>query len=92
MPIMESIRSIDVIRLDAAHRRAIEDVIGVRLQDNQRLTISVAEISDQAPNELRGPGPTIEDWQSVYDGLTDEQIEFIDRIANTRANLTRDIP
>jgi len=81
-----------VLNLDAAHRRAIEDVIGVRLQDNQRLTISVAEISDQPSSDPRGPGPTLEDWRSVYDGLTDDQIELIDRIANTRANLTRDIP
>jgi len=32
----------------------------------------------------------LEDWTRVYDGLSDEEIEQIDAIAKTRANLTRD--
>jgi hypothetical protein len=38
------------------------------------------------------PAQTLEDWAHVYDGLSDEEIETIDAIAKTRANLTRNLP
>ena len=81
--IMEISRIIDVTSLDTAHRRAIEDVIGVQLQANQRVLIGVDYIPDPPAEDLRDAAPTLEDWQSLYDGLTDDQIEVIDRIANT---------
>jgi hypothetical protein len=88
---METSRTIDVIALDAMHRRALEDVIGVPLQANQRLVIGVTEISDQAQNELVRRPQTLEDWRAVYAGLSEAQIGEIDRIANTRADLTREL-
>jgi hypothetical protein len=36
-----------------------------------------------------GHGNQLEDWTQVYDGLSDEEIEGVDKIAKTRANLTR---
>ncbi len=88
---METSRIIDVMALDANHRRALEEVIGVQLQGNQRLTIDVTEISQPRTRETPRPRQTVQDWTNVYEGLTDEQIEEIDRIAKTRANLTRDL-
>jgi hypothetical protein len=41
-----------------------------------------------ASAETRRP-QTLTDWTTVYDGLSDEQIEAIDKIIRTRANLTR---
>lgn len=38
------------------------------------------------------PPQALEDWTHVYDGLSDEQIGEIDRIAKTRAKLTRNLP
>ena len=87
---METSRTIDVASLDLAHPQAIEDVIGVQLQANQRLTIEIGESPAIESEESRPP--TLEDWQSLYDGLTDEEIEKIDRIINTRPNLTRYLP
>jgi hypothetical protein len=89
---MEVSRSIDVISLDATHRRALEDVIGVQLQANQRLVIGVREIETPPSESPSRQSQTLEDWTSVYDGLSDEQIEAIDRIAKTRADLTRNLP
>jgi hypothetical protein len=34
----------------------------------------------------------LEDWTNIYEGLSDEQVEAIDKIAKTRANLTRSLP
>jgi hypothetical protein len=83
---METSHEIDVIALDAAHRRAFEDVIGSHLEQNQRLVISVT-----APASPRC-SQSLADWTGVYDGLTEDQVEAIDRDLKTRANLTRSLP
>ena len=81
---METSLTIDVTTLDSAHRQALEDLIGARLQAGQQLTIGVTEIdpSTSAPTPRRKP--TLEDWTKVYEGLSEQQIEEIDRIAKTR--------
>ncbi len=84
--VMETSREIDVIALDAAHRRAFEDVLGARLEQNQRLVISVT-----APASPRS-SQSLADWTGVYDGLTEDQVDAIDRDLKTRANLTRSLP
>ncbi len=92
IPSMDTSRTIDVITLDATHRRALEDVIGVQLQANQRLIIGVTDINASAPEATPRRSQTLEDWTKVYEGLSDEQVEEIDRIAKTRADLTRELP
>ena len=70
---METSHEIDVTALDAAHRQALEDVIGARLEQNQRLVIRVT-----AP-ALPRTAQSLADWTAVYDSLTEEQAEAIDR-------------
>jgi len=83
---METSLEIDVKTLDAAHRQAFEDVLGTHLEQNQRLVISVAPpVSPRSSQSLA-------DWAGVYDGLTDDKIQTIDRDIKTRANLTRSLP
>ncbi len=88
---MENDLKIDVAALDAPHRRALEEVIGRELEANQQLVISVIEVAVPTTSTQR-PAQTLEDWTSVYDGLSDDEIESVDRIAKTRANLSRDLP
>ncbi|HLN26616.1 MAG TPA: hypothetical protein VK395_02660 [Gemmataceae bacterium] len=83
--------NIDVATLDAPHRRALEDVIGRQLAANQRLVISVMEVAVPRTADAR-PAQKLDDWTHVYDGLSDEEIEAVDEIAKTRANLTRNLP
>lgn len=83
--------NIDVAALDLPHRRAIEEVIGQTLAINQRLVISVTDIETPASAPAR-PFQSLDDWTKVYDGLSDADIESIDKIAKTRANLTRNLP
>ncbi len=89
---MESIIR-DVSALDEAQRHTLEHVIGRELRENQRLVINVCDI-DLSPNKLadhRRP-QTIEDWTRVNEGLSEQQVEEIDKIAKTRANLSRELP
>ena len=89
---METSHEIDVTSLDDKHRRALEDVIGAQLRRNQRLMISVTEV-DMTPSAVPAQhAQSISDWTSVYEGLTDEEVEAIDHEVKTRADLTRDLP
>jgi hypothetical protein len=82
---------IDVSALDTPHRRALEEVIGQELAANQQLLINVVELELPRSGAIR-PAQSLEDWMHVYDGLSEEQIEAVDEIAKTRANLTRNPP
>jgi hypothetical protein len=81
---------IDVVSLDASHRRALEEVIGRELAANQRLTISVSDVA--APASGPKPAQSLKDWTGVYEGLSEEEVDEVDRIVKTRANLTRPLP
>lgn len=90
---MESIVR-NVRDIDADDRDALEHVVGQALRDNQRLIIQIAEVdlarADPA-NDSQQP-QTLADWTKVYEGLSDEEIEQIDKIIKTRAKLTRNLP
>jgi len=88
---METDLKIDVATLDAPHRQALEEVIGCGLAPNQRLIISVVELMSPRTPESR-PAQSLDDWTSVYNGLSDCEIHDVEEIANTRANLTRHLP
>lgn len=88
---MENGLKIDVSALDVPHRRALEEVIGQELAANQQLIISVIDV-ELPPSDSGRPAQSLEDWTQVYDGLSDEQVEAIDQVVKTRANLTRNLP
>ncbi len=79
---MESIIR-DVTALDKAHRRALEDVLGRELRADQRLVINVLDVERDSPEQASPQ--SLGDWTQVYEGLSDEEIEQIDRVANSRA-------
>jgi len=83
---MDTSHEIDVTALDPAHRRAFEDVLGTHLEQNQRLVISVTALAPPRSSQ------SLADWAGVYDGLTEDQVETIDRDLKTRADLTRSLP
>jgi hypothetical protein len=82
---METSREINVTSLDAAHRRALEDIIGTQLRSNHRLIINVTEMSDDQATATTRPVQTLEDWTNVYDGLSDQEMEGMDKIIKARA-------
>ncbi len=87
---METSLNIDVATLDATHRQALEEVIGRELGANQRLIISVIDVA-MPQNGTPRPVQTLEEWTNVYEGLSEDEIEAVDKIAKTRANLTRNL-
>jgi hypothetical protein len=82
---METSHEIDVTALDAAHRQALEEVIGARLEPNQRLVINVTPVPSPSSSQ------SLAEWTRVLDGLTEDQVEAIDRDFKTRADLNRDL-
>ncbi|NLS95330.1 MAG: hypothetical protein GXX96_24580 [Planctomycetaceae bacterium] len=88
---MEDSYKIDVTSLDAEHRRVLEDVIGSHLGRNQRLMIRVIDVDTTPPTASQNRAQSISDWTSVYEGLSDKEVEEIDREVKKRADLTRDL-
>lgn len=79
--------------LQANERSAAELLLGHRLRGNERIILHVLDLDVAHPTvQDSRPAQTIEDWTNVYDGLSDGEIDAIDSIAKSRANLTRDLP
>jgi hypothetical protein len=77
--------------IEADDRHALEHVVGQTLRENQRLIIQIAEVDVSAEAGPTGNNDqqTLDQWTSVYDGLSDEAVEAIDKSIKERANLTR---
>ncbi len=88
---MQNDLNIDVTTLDESHRQALEEIMGLQLTAGQQLVIHVIEPTGSNSSAAR-PAQTLEDWTGVYNGLSDSQIEAVDKVAKSRANLTRNLP
>ena len=74
--------------IDSRERQSLENVPGRPLKDNQRVIIQVVTV----PVQLEGdetPATKLPVWCDVYAGLTDEEIAEIEKIALSRADMTR---
>ena len=66
--------------IDAADREALEHVVGRQLRENQQVIINVVSLDVAAPVPgAAAPAGTLPDWCNVYDGLTDEEIDEIEK-------------
>lgn len=87
---MDSPVNIDVGALDAFHRQAMEDLLGCALRADQRLIIQVASTDGESSSDER---PAVLDLiEHFYAGLSEAEVEEIDRAIQTRADLTRHLP
>ncbi len=73
--------------MQAGERFAAELLIGRSLRGHERIVLNVLETT-QADDR---PAQCIDDWMHLYDGLSDAEVEDIDAIIKTRANLTREV-
>jgi hypothetical protein len=87
---METPLHIDVAALDLAHRRAVEDLLGRALRLNERLIIQVAAADLHEPSGRAGEVLGL--LTHFYDGMSDQEVDDIDREIKTRANLSRPLP
>jgi hypothetical protein len=76
----------DVKDITSPTRRAIEDFLGHPLQDHERIVIQVVgqEVGKKAQTSAGLPG-----WCNVFAGLSEEEIDAIEKIALTRATMAR---
>ncbi|HHK42762.1 MAG TPA: hypothetical protein ENJ50_10125 [Planctomycetaceae bacterium] len=81
---------IDVTELSAEQRRLLEEITGCHLAGVRQLTIEVRGAARQPAHER--PSQTVEEWTSILDGWTGDQVDAFDRIVSGRANLTRNVP
>ena len=81
----------NVGELDSNDRSALERVVGHELSETQRLIIQV--VSETAPSTAlpAASGAVLPDWCDVYSGLTDEQVDELDR-AIVRSPSSRHVP
>ena len=79
---MESIIR-NVRDIEASDRHALEHVVGRSLRDDQRLTIQLTDIDEKTaiPVAPTVVAQTLPAWCRVYEGLSNEEIAEIERIA-----------
>jgi hypothetical protein len=80
----------DVRDIDIGDRHALEHVVGEALRDNQRLIIQIVSIDLAEPTAAQDTDSAeLPEWCNVYEGLSDSEIAEIEKVALTRADLTR---
>ena len=85
---METIKR-QVGELQANERSAAELLLGRRPRGNEQLILQVLELDvAEPPTNDSPPTQALPEWCNVYRGLTDAEIDEIDK-AITRCNLTR---
>jgi hypothetical protein len=79
----------NVNEIDSHDRQALEHVLGQPLEENQRIIIHV----ETAPPPMNANGNAnqakLPEWCNVFEGLTDQEINEIEAISLSRANMTR---
>jgi hypothetical protein len=83
--------------LENLQRQQLELIVGRDLRDSEQVVIRI--VDHEAGTNAGGEGdssepltdavPALPEWCHVYAGLSDEEIAEVERIALTRANLTR---
>ncbi|MEX2118616.1 MAG: hypothetical protein WD847_03325 [Pirellulales bacterium] len=67
--------------IDSADREVLEHVVGRELLENQQIIISVVNLDMAAtpPDAARQPVGGLPDWCNVYEGLTVDEIDEIEK-------------
>jgi hypothetical protein len=80
-----------VQELGRDERRVYEAVLGETLRDDQRIVIEVLGKADSEPmpGGDRDTFDKLPDWCGVYDGLSDEDIAEVEKVALQRSDLSR---
>ncbi len=85
--ITRNVRDIPAIDL-----QAIEHLIGVPLYPDQQVIVQVVEIeSGREKNSPDSGEAKLPDWCSVYEGLSDDEIDRLDGAIQQRLDLTREV-
>lgn len=76
--------------LDQTDRSALERVVGHQLRESQQLVIQVMDVAMESPALEAGSGGKLPEWCDVYEGLSDQEIDELDR-SIVRSDSTRNL-
>jgi hypothetical protein len=81
--------------IDSDERRVYETALGQKLQENQQVLLHVITLASEQPapggedQPAKQPCGQLPDWCNVYEGLSDEEIEDIEKVILDRSGWTR---
>jgi hypothetical protein len=77
--------------IDARDRQALEHVLGQPLHENQQLVIGIRDVhGSMKPAQRTGNGTaTLPEWCNVFAGLSDGEIDDLEKAILPRADLSR---
>lgn len=78
----------NIVDLNGTDRSAAERLVGHALRENQQLVIRVVNLVNRQDDE-GGANDALPEWCNVYAGLSDEEIERLERAISRRLDLTR---
>ena len=74
--------------MQANERSAAELLLGHRLRGHEQLILQVLDLNATEPFEDSRPSQSLPDWCNIYNGLTNVEIDNIDK-SIIRCNLSR---
>jgi hypothetical protein len=77
--------------LDANDRSALERVVGHKLLEGQKIAIQIVSEASPPTPEPAAAVEALPEWCDVYAGLTDEQVDELDR-SIVRSSSSRHLP
>jgi hypothetical protein len=83
--------TLKVADIAPADRYALEHAFGVPLHEHRQVVLKVVEISEPEPIATgKSEAPALPEWCNVYAGMSDEDVDRLDRAIRQRLDLTRD--
>ncbi len=86
----------NICELDGSQRTAAEQLVGHPLNNDQKLVIQVVaadtRTSEPPSDELGLDEDQLPGWCNVYEGLTDQEIDALEKAILTRFDLTSPHP
>ncbi|HEY2416104.1 MAG TPA: hypothetical protein VGI40_27930 [Pirellulaceae bacterium] len=81
-----------VRELGESELSAAEQLVGHALHENQRLVIQIVSLDEPLKEHAAGTEQEqLPEWCNVYAGLSDEEIEALERAISRRLDLTRSV-
>jgi hypothetical protein len=83
-----------VCDLDQIDRSALERIVGHALTETEQVVVTVVNLNLE-PSHVQASGQIsaeVPEWWKIYEGLSDQEIDELDKAIRQRADLTRDIP
>jgi hypothetical protein len=78
-----------VEELSLADKRAIERILGIDLAGTEQITIRLSKPDTSPLAIVESTDEQIPEAWKIYEGLSDEEVDILDRAIRQRANLTR---